>query len=411
MSRSISPARPRSPCASFRCASTASRAVSSSWTGPSPEPFTAADLSLLAGVTEFVLRTIENERVFVQLERAKIEQGKLYRAVDLLAAATTEAQVIEAGVSSAREFAAFDFAVVTLFHRQGQQGTHEICAASGEGARELVGQSYRHNGGLVSMVVANKHPLPYRGDYDAEHQLVFTKRIRPPDMPSLVVLPLLVHENALGTLVLGSNQKGAFGDSVRPTLEVLSRHVAVSLANARMVKRLEDLATTDGLTALYNKRTLAELGKQKIRAAERFERPLSLLVCDLDHFKRVNDTHGHDVGDVVIKGFADVLRRTKRDTDAVGRFGGEEFVIVCEETDAKGAELLAERIRAEFEATTFHVKDGPLKVTCSIGIATFPRAGNDWDALFKATDEALYASKRDGRNRATAWNPKLRGAA
>jgi diguanylate cyclase (GGDEF)-like protein len=374
-----------------------------------PVPFSSRDLSLLAGVSDFVLRTIENERVFVQLERAKIEQGKLYRAVDLLAAATTEAEVIEAGVSSAREFAAFDFAVVTLFHRQGQIGTHEICAASGEGAEELVGQTFRHNGGLVAMVVANKHPLPYRGDYDPVRQVVFTKRLKPPEMPSLVVLPLLVHDNVLGTLVLGSNQRAAFGDSVRPILEVLSRHIAVSLANARMVKRLEDLATTDGLTGLYNKRTLIELSKQKIRSAVRFEKPLSVLVCDIDHFKKVNDTHGHDVGDVVIKGFGDVLRRTKRDTDAVGRFGGEEFVLVCEETDGKGAELLAERIRAELEATTFHANGATLGVTCSVGVATFPRAGADWETLFKATDEALYVSKRGGRNRVTTWSPKMRG--
>jgi two-component system cell cycle response regulator len=378
-------------------------------------PFSPNDLALLLGVSEFVLRTIENERVFMQLERAKIEQGKLYRAVDLLAAATTEAEVIEAGVSSAREFAAFDFAVVTLFHRQGREGTHEICAASGEGASELVGQTFRHNGGLVSMVVANKHPLPYRGDYDADRQVVFTRRLRPPSMPSLVVLPLSVHDNVLGTLVLGSNQKSAFGDSVRPTLEVLSRHIAVSLANARMVKRLEDLATIDGLTGLLNKRTLVEVGKQKIRAAARFERPLSVLVCDIDHFKKVNDTHGHDVGDVVIKGFADVLRRVKRDTDAVGRFGGEEFLVVCQETDAKGAELLGERIRTEIESTTFHARvDGqetPFQVTCSVGIATFPRAGTDWETLFKATDDALYVSKRGGRNRVTVWSAKVRGAA
>jgi two-component system cell cycle response regulator len=377
--------------------------------------FSPGDLALLTGVSDFVLRTIENERVFVQLERAKIEQGKLYRAVDLLAAATTEAEVIEAGVSSAREFAAFDFAVVTLFHRQEREGSHEICAASGEGASDLVGQTFRHNGGLVSMVVANKHPLPYRGDYDADRQVVFTKRLRPPNMPSLVVLPLAVHDSVLGTLVLGSNQKSAFGDSVRPTLEVLSRHIAVSLANARMVKRLEDLATTDGLTGLLNKRTLIEIGKQKIRAAARFERPLSVLVCDIDHFKNVNDTHGHDVGDVVIKGFGDVLRRVKRDTDAVGRFGGEEFLVVCQETDAKGAELLGDRIRAELESTTFHArvdgKEAPFQVTCSVGIATFPRAGTDWESLFKATDEALYVSKRGGRNRVTVWSPKLRGAA
>jgi diguanylate cyclase (GGDEF)-like protein len=376
-----------------------------------PEPFTGEDVALLTGVTDFVLRTIENERVFVQLDCAKVEQGKLYRAVDQLALATTEAQVIEAGVSSAREFAAFDFAVVTLFHRDGQHGTHEICAASGEGAAELVGQSFRHNGGLVSMVIANKHPLPYRGDYDPARQVVFTRRIRPPDMPSLVVLPLLVHDSALGTLVLGSSQKGAFVDSVRTTLEVLARHVAVSLANARMVKRLEDLATTDGLTGLYNKRTLVEVAKQKLRSAERFEKPLSVLVCDLDHFKKINDTYGHDVGDVVIKGFGDILRRAKRNTDAVGRFGGEEFVVVCEETDATGAQLLAERIREQLETTTFHAKEQPIHITCSIGIATFPRAGTDWDQLFKATDEALYASKHGGRNRVTAWNPKLRGVA
>jgi diguanylate cyclase (GGDEF)-like protein len=376
-----------------------------------PDPFTKEDVALLSQVTEFVLRTVENERVFVQLERAKVEQGKLYRAVDQLALATTEAEVIESGVSSAREFAAFDFAVVTLFHREGQQGTHEICAASGEGAAELVGQSFRHNGGLVSMVIANKHPLPYRGDYDPARQVVFTRRIRPPDMPALVVLPLLVHDSALGTLILGSSQKGAFGDSVRTTLEVLARHVAVSLANARMVKRLEDLATTDGLTNLYNKRTLVEVAKQKLRSAERFEKPLSVLVCDLDHFKKINDTYGHDVGDVVIKGFAEILRRTKRNTDAVGRFGGEEFVVVCEETDAGGAQLLAERIREQLESTTFHGKDQPIRVTCSIGIATYPRGGADWDALFKSTDEALYASKHGGRNRVTPWNPKLRGAA
>jgi two-component system cell cycle response regulator len=244
---------------------------------------------------------------------------------------------------------------------------------------------------------------------------VFTKRLRPPNMPSLVVLPLAVHDSVLGTLVLGSNQKSAFGDSVRPTLEVLSRHIAVSLANARMVKRLEDLATTDGLTGLLNKRTLIEIGKQKIRAAARFERPLSVLVCDIDHFKKVNDTHGHDVGDVVIKGFGDILRRVKRDTDAVGRFGGEEFLVVCQETDAKGAELLGDRIRAEMETTTFHArvdgKEAPFNVTCSVGIATFPRAGMDWESLFKATDEALYVSKRGGRNRVTVWSPKLRGAA
>jgi len=296
-----------------------------------------------------------------------------------------------------------------LFDRNG--GEHEICAVSGEGANDLVGQRFKHNSGLVSMVVANRHALPYRGDYDAARQVVFTRRLVPPDMPSLLVLPLLVHERALGTLVLGSKRKGTFGDTVRPTLEVLASHVAVSLANARMLARLEEMATLDGLTGLYNKRALTEVGGQKLKSAKRFNKPLSLLVCDIDHFKKVNDTYGHDVGDVVIKGFADVLKRVKRDTDAVGRFGGEEFVVVCEETDERGAELLAERIRTELGAVTFHSELGPVQVTCSIGVAPFGSAGQSWEQLFKATDEALYASKRGGRNRVTVWSPRLSGAA
>src|SRR5690606_16791835 len=112
-----------------------------------------------------------------------------------------------------------------------------------------------------------------------------------------------------------------------------------------------------------------------IRSAARFEKPVSVLVCDIDHFKKVNDTYGHDVGDVVIKALADILKRQKRDTDAVGRFGGEEFVVVCEETDAAGAMLLAERVRTELEATTTHSGSVSVKCTCSVGVATFPAAG------------------------------------
>jgi diguanylate cyclase (GGDEF)-like protein len=89
----------------------------------------------------------------------------------------------------------------------------------------------------------------------------------------------------------------------------------------------------------------------------------------------------------------------------VARFGGEEFVILCEETDSKGAMLLAERIREELGRTVFPTPKGPLRVTCSLGVATFPEAGKDWETLFKSSDESLYVSKNGGRNRSTAWTP------
>ena len=369
------------------------------------KPFTPLEHDLAAQAARYCLRAIQNERVFVQLERAKVEQGKLYRAAQALGAALSEKDVVEAGVRAAREIASFDLAAVTIWDEAGRM--HEVVAAKSDGGEidDLVGQRFKQNTGLVSMVVANRFPLPYKGEHDRAHQVVLTKRLPWPNIPSLLVLPLLFHGRALGTLILGASRRHAFGDTVRPTLEVLASHLAVSLSNARMVQKLEMMATTDGLTGLFNKRAMLEAAQQKVVAARRFNRKLSVLVVDIDFFKKVNDTHGHDVGDLVIKGLAEILKRQKRSTDVVARFGGEEFVILCEQTDESGALHLGERIREELAKTIFHLPAGPLKVTCSVGIATLPEAGESWDDLFKAADEALYASKRGGRDRVTAWTP------
>lgn len=368
-------------------------------------PFTGHEEALASQAARYCLRAIQNERVFVQLERAKVEQGKLYRAAQALGGALSERDVVEAGVRAAREIASFDLAAVTVWDENTM--VHEVCAATSQGGEidRLVGQRFKHNTGLVSMVVTNKFPLPYKGEHDAAHQTVLTKRLPWPNVPSLLVLPLLHHGRVLGTLVLGSRRRHAFGDTVRPTLEVLASHLAVSLSNARMVHKLETMATTDGMTGLLNKRAMLDAATAKVAAATRFSRKLSVLVTDIDFFKKVNDTHGHDIGDVVIKGLGDILKRVKRNTDIVARFGGEEFVVLCEQTDEEGARLLGERIREELAKTVFQTPSGPLSVTCSVGAATFPMAGEKWDDLFKAADEALYQSKRGGRDRVTAWSP------
>ncbi len=359
----------------------------------------------------FCLRAIQNERVFLQLERAKVEQGKLYRAAQSLAQALSEKDVVEAGVRAAREIASFDLAAVTVYDEVTK--THEVVAAKSADREidDLVGVRFSHNAGLVSMVVQNRCPLPWRGEYEVGRQIVLSKRLPWPAHPSLLVLPLLMHDRALGTLILGAKRRHAFGDAVRPTLEVLASHLAVSLSNARMVHKLETMATTDGLTGLFNKRAMLEAGEQKIAAAARFQRDLAVLVVDIDFFKKVNDTHGHDVGDLVIRGLGEILKRQKRSTDVVARFGGEEFVVLCEQTDEKGAMLLAERIREELGKTTFRTPGGALSVTCSVGVATFPQGGRTWETLFKSADEALYLSKRSGRNRCTAWRPQRKMAA
>jgi diguanylate cyclase (GGDEF)-like protein len=373
-------------------------------------PFSPHEEEIAAQAARFCLRAIQNERVFLQLERAKVEEGKLYRAAQALGAALSEKDVVDAGVKAAREIASFDLAAVTVFDEATRM--HEVVAAkSAEGdIDDLVGARFLHNAGLVAMVVQNRCPLPYRGDYETARQVVLSKRLPWPSHPSLLVLPLLMHERALGTLILGARRRHAFGDAARPTLEVLASHLAVSLSNARMVHKLETMATTDGLTGLFNKRAMLDAATQKIAAATRFDRALALLVVDIDFFKRVNDTHGHDMGDRVIRGLGDILKRQKRTTDIVARFGGEEFAVLCEQTDEMGAMLLGDRIREDLGKTSFRAPSGTFSVTCSIGVATFPAAGSDWESLFKAADDALYVSKRSGRNRCTASRPGRKAA-
>ncbi len=358
--------------------------------------FTAREEEILRGAVGQVLRGIQNERVFVQLERSKREQAQLFKASRELGAALTEEQVLEAGLGAAAGLARFDFAAITYFDADKKQ--HAVRIARGVGAETLQGLSFKDNHSLTAMVVKNKHYLPYRGELDPK-QVLFTSRTPMPMLHSALVLPLVVREDVIGTVAIASERPQAFGGSVRATLQVLANQIAVAISNARAVKRLEEMATTDGLTGCLNKRAFLEELDAKMRSAQRFQKRLSLIVTDIDHFKNVNDTYGHATGDVVIKELGAILMRVKRETDRVARFGGEEFCVLCEETDTEGAVLLAERVREELSRTVFQTELGKLKVAASLGVATFPENAATAPGLFEITDKALYAAKHGGRNR------------
>ena len=165
--------------------------------------------------------------------------------------------------------------------------------------------------------------------------------------------------------------------------------------------RLELLAHTDPLTDLLNRRALTERLAGELDRARRYETTISLLMIDLDHFKRVNDTHGHLTGDDVLTEFGALLQHAVRSVDVVARYGGEEFTIVLPETAQPGAIAFAERIRERVEAHVFVEREGlALQLTSSIGVSTFPMPGvNSVEELFQRADQALYRAKAEGRNR------------
>ncbi|MGA9031741.1 MAG: diguanylate cyclase [Sulfuricaulis sp.] len=163
--------------------------------------------------------------------------------------------------------------------------------------------------------------------------------------------------------------------------------------------RLEELSSRDGLTGLYNRREFEARLREETQRARRYSKPLSVMLLDIDHFKNVNDRYGHQAGDETLIAVADLIRLSARPMDVVCRYGGEELAVILPETDATGAGIVAERIRASVaESLTTTPQGDEIQVTVSIGFATFPRDGDTGPGLVKAADEALYAAKQEGRN-------------
>jgi len=179
-----------------------------------------------------------------------------------------------------------------------------------------------------------------------------------------------------------------------------------------LVQSLNELSTLDGLTGLYNHRTFYTLIEDELARARRFDRPASLLLLDIDHFKHVNDTYGHQAGDAVLKGLSELLGRQARAIDRVCRYGGEEITIILPEIDLEAATNIAERLRAAVETQTFDINTSkPLRITVSIGVASFPAHADNVQALVAAADAAMYEAKRGGRNRIIRYEPALGHAA
>jgi two-component system, cell cycle response regulator len=370
-------------------------------------PFDSAESAFLAGSTEQILRAIQSEQVFAAVERSKYEHERFYKASALLCEALTLEQVMETAFDAAAEIVGFDVAVMTLYdreHHRHRVASVRVAGAGGiSGHEELGGLEFRPNAGLVSMVVKNRHFLPAGGELRDTQTPIFTKRVRLRGVGSLLVLPLISADEAIGTFTLLSSEKGRFGKDVREMLGVIANQVAISLENAMMYRQMEFMATTDGLTGLTNHRCFQERLSELLDRAERHGHEASILLTDVDHFKSVNDTYGHPVGDEVLRQVSKVLKNAVRKIDIPARYGGEEFAVVLDATGEEGAIEIANRIRTEVSGLEFDSDQGKFQVTMSVGVATFPADGTHKALLIERADHALYHAKQSGRNRVVSY--------
>jgi diguanylate cyclase (GGDEF)-like protein len=368
-----------------------------------PVPFGDEEERLLVALSAEILRAADAERLMIDMKRARDEKERFYEAIERLNRTTKPLEVFDATLDVARAMVPVDFGAVTLVEEDGGKARHRIARVLGaERATErLEGLEFGDDTGLVASAVRLGASLPGT-ELDVAKAPVFDRATRLRGLASLKVIPLRTAQKVLGTVVLGAGRPGAYGpDSVRQ-LEVVAMQAADSIYRARLFEQTERLATTDGLTGLTNHRAFQARLDDQLAQAQRYGKKLSLILCDIDHFKSVNDLHGHPAGDLVLKGVARTLARQARATDVVARYGGEEFAVVMPETDAEGALVIAERIRDRVGKLAFDTERGRLQITMSLGIATFPEDGAKKADLVERADGCLYHAKRHGRNRSVS---------
>jgi diguanylate cyclase (GGDEF)-like protein len=225
---------------------------------------------------------------------------------------------------------------------------------------------------------------------------------------SLIIVPLKLGKKIKGIISAQSYRPDAFTEEDKETLELLAAHAVIALENARLFSEVQELAITDSLTHIYNRRQFFELADQEFDRSRRYERPFSIIMFDIDLFKKVNDTFGHSVGDVVLQRIADICKGALRDVDIIARYGGEEFVILLPETTATEAQLMAERLRQLVARTTMEINSIKINITLSFGVVEVDQSIRNIEELLDRSDQALYYSKRSGRNCVSIWTPEMR---
>ena len=223
-----------------------------------------------------------------------------------------------------------------------------------------------------------------------------------------ICIPMMLsgHVGGILQIVLAADEVEKYTD-IEQTAQLYLNQAAPVIQARQLMQSLKNTAMRDPMTGLYNRRFIEDYIENLTASILRQKTNLGVLMCDIDFFKQVNDNHGHDVGDQVIKGLAEIIKKTVRTSDMAIRFGGEEFLVLLPDTDAEGCMILAERIRLAMKEYTFQTPQGPLKKTLSIGISVFPKHGKGFWECVKYSDIALYHAKDHGRDQTVMFNEAM----
>ena len=370
--------------------------------------------TMLARVTDMAVHQIETQRSLEQMEREVSLRSELQQMNDRLAAHVREMELL-LDVSSAlsgtldlpeqlqqlgehvRARLVVDECTLLLLDEHTDELVVEaVCSATPRSNR---GTRFRLGEGITGQVAAQNQTF-YVPDVESDARFLQAKGIGKVT-GSFLGVPLKAKGRLVGVMSLYRPRKADFHAQDIRLAEGIAAQAGLAISNARLYSEMLEHALTDPLTGLPNRRALFARLEQEWTRASRYGEQLTLLMIDLDHFKLVNDTHGHLAGDVVLRAVGLVLQRNLRKVDAVARYGGEEFCVMLPRLGKLDALEVAEKLRRAVAQTLIAAQPGkpPLSVTLSVGIASYPQDAADVTALLERADEALYEAKRAGRDR------------
>jgi diguanylate cyclase (GGDEF)-like protein len=362
------------------------------------QSFTAREPELLEAVAELAADITRSARAAVGREETGQEFKAVYRVSGELATAREAARVRQLLLACVHDLVPVEAAaVVTADDPPTRYVVHDACGWAADYHGRQV--SLEEKTWAAWTVRSAEEPLlldDLGGAAERMPVLVLDEGGARAD--SLLALPLRAGARTLGALLL-MGARGAFGSDTARVMGILANQAAAALQTTLLIAQSQEQALRDRLTSLLNRGAFDEELKKALSRAERRSEQVALLLLDLDHFKKLNDTYGHPAGDAALRHLAGVLGRSLRQGDQAARIGGEEFAVILPGIDDQGARLLAERLRAAIEQARLVFGGARLSLTASLGLAVWPRHAQEPAALVQAADRALYVAKQAGRNR------------
>ncbi|RMF48449.1 MAG: diguanylate cyclase [Anaerolineae bacterium] len=365
--------------------------------------FAANEVRILNTFAQQAALAVDNVQLF-ESAYLRAEEAETLREVSLIVAGLLdEAEAIRRILELVGRVITCDSAVVVL-----QEG--DTLRVAGERhwqeAPSMQDMTFDLRGMTPYAKVARTHS-PLRIADIATHAPQLMRSPKTSHIRSWLGVPLGKPEHPLGVLAVHSTMPGYFTTAHERMVMAFASHVTVAITNARLYQEAQYLAITDPLTTLYNRRYFFQIALREFERAARHGYPLSILMIDIDFFKSVNDTYGHQAGDEVLREVALACQESVREIDLLARYGGEEFIVLLPDTGSKGAQHVAMRLHQRIDRMHVTYEEQQIHVTVSVGVSSLQKGVSSLDALIAHADAALYHAKQTGRNRVATWESEM----